>query len=99
MNWWQFMLVMMLVLPVMVLGLGCIMDIITRPDYSGLAKAAWMLFVILLPLFGALAYVITRPPTISAYPPGVSAYPPGVLEQAYQEPPYTPPAEAQKTGI
>ncbi len=60
MNWWQFLLVMMLVLPVMVLWLGCTMDIITRPDFSGLAKAAWMLFIIVLLLFGALAYVITR---------------------------------------
>jgi hypothetical protein len=37
-------------------------DNFRRRDHSGLAKAAWTLLVIFLPLFGVLLYMITRPP-------------------------------------
>jgi hypothetical protein len=36
-------------------------DILFRGDLSGLAKAAWILGIILLPLIGIIAYMITRP--------------------------------------
>ena len=36
-------------------------DVFRRPDISGVAKAGWTLFVIILPLFGVLIYMITRP--------------------------------------
>ena len=36
-------------------------DVFRRPDISGFAKAGWTLFVIILPLFGVLIYMITRP--------------------------------------
>ena len=41
---------------VMVLG-----DNFRRRDHNGWAKAAWTLFVIFLPLLGALVYMIARP--------------------------------------
>jgi ABC-type enterochelin transport system permease subunit len=63
-NFWEFLLVMMITLPIMVMWLGCVIDIIGRPDISGFAKAAWMLFVIFLPLIGAVVYAVTRPKTI-----------------------------------
>ncbi len=66
MNWWEFLLVMMITLPIMVLWLGCIIDVIGRPDIGGVAKAAWMLFILFLPLVGAIAYVIMRPKYIAA---------------------------------
>jgi hypothetical protein len=34
--------------------------IIRRPDFSGWAKAAWLVFVIFVPLLGVLAYLIAR---------------------------------------
>ena len=48
---------------VMVVGfvIMCLIDNFRRPDLSGGAKAAWTLFIIILPLIGALAYQITRP--------------------------------------
>jgi len=41
---------------VMVLG-----DNFRRHDHSGWSKAGWTLFVIVLPLIGALVYMIARP--------------------------------------
>ena len=35
-------------------------DIFRSPDLSGGAKAAWTIFLIILPLIGALAYLIAR---------------------------------------
>jgi hypothetical protein len=32
-----------------------------RADHSGVAKAAWALLIIVLPLLGALVYILTRP--------------------------------------
>ena len=39
----------------------CLIDNFRRPDISGLGKAAWTIFIIVLPLIGALAYQISRP--------------------------------------
>lgn len=36
-------------------------DNVRRPDHSGLAKAGWAFFIIVLPLFGALVYIAARP--------------------------------------
>ena len=36
-------------------------DNVRRPDHSGLAKAGWALFIIVLPLVGALIYILARP--------------------------------------
>src|SRR5262245_44126132 len=38
-------------------------DNFRRHDHSGWAKAGWTLFVIFLPLFGVLVYMIARPHT------------------------------------
>ena len=61
MNVWEFMLVMIIALPLVALWVGCIIDIIARPDLSGIKKALWMLLVLFFPLFGSLIYVIVRP--------------------------------------
>jgi Phospholipase_D-nuclease N-terminal len=41
-------------------------DNFRRTDHSGWAKAGWTLFVIFLPLFGVLVYMIARPATADA---------------------------------
>jgi uncharacterized membrane protein len=43
-------------------------DNFRRPDHSGVAKAGWALLIIVLPLFGALIYILTRP-EMTAPPP------------------------------
>jgi hypothetical protein len=37
-----------------------LMDVFRSPDLSGLAKAAWVAAVILVPLIGVLGYVVAR---------------------------------------
>jgi hypothetical protein len=39
-----------------------LIDNFRRPDHSGLAKAGWTLLLLILPVFGALIYIIARPP-------------------------------------
>ena len=36
-------------------------DNFRRPDHSGMAKAAWTVFIIFLPLLGVLIYMVARP--------------------------------------
>ena len=36
-------------------------DNFRRHDHSGVAKAAWTVFIIFLPLLGVLSYMIARP--------------------------------------
>ena len=36
-------------------------DTVRRVDHSGLAKAGWALFIIVMPLLGALIYIFARP--------------------------------------
>ena len=60
---WEFLLIMAICLPITALWVGCIIDIIARPDIRGISKALWLLLVLFLPLFGSLIYVIVRPRT------------------------------------
>jgi predicted membrane channel-forming protein YqfA (hemolysin III family) len=41
-------------------------DIFRRRDLSGIAKAFWVFFIFVLPLFGILIYVIVRPKDATA---------------------------------
>jgi Phospholipase_D-nuclease N-terminal len=42
----------------------CFVDNFRRQDHSGVAKALWFLFIVFVPIFGVLMYLITRPPTV-----------------------------------
>ena len=78
MEWWEFFLVLIVVLPIMVLWLGCIIDAITRPDLSGIGKVLWVLLILFLPLIGSLVYILTRPAVVVSQPTMAdSAWPQG----------------------
>jgi hypothetical protein len=66
MDWWEFFFVLLVVLPITVLWLGCIIDAIARPDLSGWSKALWTLFILFVPLIGAMVYIVVRPSIIVA---------------------------------
>jgi Phospholipase_D-nuclease N-terminal len=36
-----------------------------RTDHTGLAKAAWTVFIIFVPIIGVLVYMIVRPPAVA----------------------------------
>ena len=40
------------------IAIACFADIFRRHDMGGFAKAIWILFIIFIPLFGVLVYVI-----------------------------------------
>ena len=61
MSWWEFGLVMLVLLPIAVLWIGCIFDVISRPDLSGGAKVLWIFGVLAFPIFGAIVYILRRP--------------------------------------
>ena len=42
-------------------------DNFRRTDQSGWAKAAWFIFLIFLPILGAILYTVARPPTADDY--------------------------------
>jgi predicted permease len=41
--------------------IALISDVLRRDDLSGGAKAAWIIFMIILPFIGCLTYIIVRP--------------------------------------
>ena len=46
-------------------------DIVRSSDLSGVAKAVWFLFVLVIPLIGVLVYLIARGATMSERASGV----------------------------
>lgn len=46
-------------------------DIFRRHDLSGIAKALWILFVFIVPLIGALTYLVVRP-KMQVYDPDIA---------------------------
>ena len=42
-------------------------DNFRRTDHSGMAKAGWFIFLIFLPIIGALVYTIARPESANSY--------------------------------
>jgi hypothetical protein len=52
-------------------------DNFRRKDHSGAAKAGWALFIIFLPIIGAVTYTIARPDSASdyGYEPGLGYTP------------------------
>ena len=43
----------------------CLIDNFRRTDHHGFAKAAWTLVVLLIPIFGALVYILARPSAVA----------------------------------
>jgi hypothetical protein len=51
-------------------------DNFRRRDHSGLAKALWFIFILFLPFFGVVLYLIARPPDVDdvLYAPDAEGY-------------------------
>jgi len=57
----EILILLFVFIPLTLLWVFALIDIFSRPDISGWAKAAWLLVILLIPWFGALIYVATRP--------------------------------------
>jgi hypothetical protein len=54
---WSILIFMALVIWIWMVVMALI-DIFSRPDLSGWAKAGWVVFIIVLPFIGVLSYLI-----------------------------------------
>jgi Short C-terminal domain len=97
MDWtfWDMMLAMFvffLWIVYIVIFVNIFIDIIRRNDLGGWAKAGWLLFLLFIPLVGALIYIVRRPKILarSSQEAGV------VQEQAGRPTDYSPTDEIAK---
>ena len=61
MGFWGWFFLFLIFIPMMMLWIYTLVDIFNRVDLSGWVKALWVIFVLILPLFGMLIYFIARP--------------------------------------
>ena len=59
---WFFLFIMWLMLVFRVFA-----DIFRSPDMSGIAKAGWVIFAVVLPFIGVLSYLIVRGPKMAQH--------------------------------
>lgn len=65
-NFWGAFWLLIVLVPLMLVWGFTIVDIFRRDDMSGLAKAGWLVVVLVLPLVGTLAYLLLRPTRTAA---------------------------------
>jgi uncharacterized protein YpmS len=63
MSFWELMMIVLVVIPIILLWVFTLIDIFKREDLSGTAKALWAIAILFLPLIGMIVYFVTRPPT------------------------------------
>jgi hypothetical protein len=61
-TFWETFFLFLIFLPLAMIWAFALIDIFRRDDIGGLSKALWVACVILVPFFGTLIYLITRPP-------------------------------------
>jgi hypothetical protein len=75
MPFWEFCLVMLVVVPLAIVWFGCVIDVIARSDVFWLQKIAWTLGMLIFPIFGCAVYLITRPREVdNMAQPGMTVY-------------------------
>ena len=60
-TFWESFFLFMLFLPLAMIWGMALLDIFHRDDMGGWSKALWVACVILVPFFGTLIYLVTRP--------------------------------------
>jgi hypothetical protein len=60
-TFWENFFLFLIFLPLAMVWAFALLDIFRRDDIGGFSKALWVACVILVPFFGTLIYLITRP--------------------------------------
>jgi hypothetical protein len=60
-DFWDFFLLCLIYVPLMLVWAFAVLDIFRRDDMGGVAKAAWLVCVVLVPFLGTLIYLVARP--------------------------------------
>jgi hypothetical protein len=59
MEWfWHVLVVCVIVIPVTVMWIAVAVEIARRDDLSGFARVAWLAFILVLPFFGPVIYLV-----------------------------------------
>lgn len=58
---WSVLILLFVFIPLVFAWAFVLVDMFVRRDLSGWGKAGWLLVIIVLPLLGALIYLIARP--------------------------------------
>ena len=61
-TFWETFFLFLIFLPLALIWGFALLDIFRRDDMAGLSKVLWILVIFLVPFFGTLIYLITRPP-------------------------------------
>lgn len=67
MDFWEWLLLLLIWIPLILLWAFALIDLF-HTHLPGWAKGLWALVIVLLPLFGLLAYFIARPSGDDPYP-------------------------------
>jgi hypothetical protein len=59
MSFLEVLIVFFVVMPLLAIWVWCLFHILARPDLSAFAKALWIVGVLLLPIIGAVAYLVS----------------------------------------
>ncbi len=59
--YWGWFLFFFVYIPIVILWISVVVDVFSRRDLGGWAKVGWLAFAIVLPLLGALVYLVVRP--------------------------------------
>jgi hypothetical protein len=54
----EILIVFFVIMPLFAIWVWCLFHILARPDLSAWAKALWIVGILVLPLIGAIAYLI-----------------------------------------
>jgi hypothetical protein len=60
-SFWEFFLLLVIFIPMLMLWLFTLTDLSKRADISSVSKGLWAVAVVFLPLIGMLVYFIARP--------------------------------------
>lgn len=59
MDWfWHVLWICAVVIPVTVMWVAVIVELFRRHDLSGMARVAWLLFILVLPVIGSVIYLV-----------------------------------------
>lgn len=57
---WATLLLFFIIIPLIMLWVFALMDLFVRPDIRW-RKVLWLLFIVFVPIFGAIIYLLVRP--------------------------------------
>ncbi len=65
MTFWDFLWLFFVIVPLTLLWIFALVDVFSRRDLSGWAKALWVVAILVFPWLGVLVYLIARPPEVA----------------------------------